>query len=136
MHKNLKNSPQFFKFLIVGGVSTIINYSTFYLLFSIFNIHYLYSSGTGYFTGLIVGYVLNRNWSFVEHKSSKRVTEFVKYLVLYIVSLLLSLISLELLVSILGVNALIANVVAIGISTIINFLGLKFIVFKNTTYND
>ena len=120
------------KFIIIGVVSTLINYGVFFALYSWFDIHYVVSSGIGYVIGLLVGYLFNRNWTFTDDKSDEKTKEFVLYIAVYGVSLLLSLGTIALLVDSLAWNPLLANVIAIGVSTITNFVGLKFFVFKHS----
>ena len=120
-------SNQFLRFCFVGGLSTIINYSVFYLLL-VSGIHYLISSAIGYLTGVLVGFTLNKKFTF-RSESKQYSIEITKYLFVYTASLFLGLGLLRLLVSF-GLSALLANVCSIGLTTITNFLGSKFFVFK------
>lgn len=115
------------KFVVVGIVSTIFNYTLFYILFSIFGINYLVSSAGGYLFGVIVGFCLNKIFTFGS-KSKRYVLEVSKYFSVYVVSLFLGLGLLKLLVHF-GVNILLANVFNIGLTTITNYLGSKYLVF-------
>jgi len=53
-----------YKFGIVGILSTTFNYGIFVVLYKIISIHYIVSSVTGYVSGLLLGYLLNKNWTF------------------------------------------------------------------------
>ena len=64
-----------FKFLIVGGLSTILNYAVFFIAYDLLNINYIISSALGYAIGLIFGYILNRNWTFAQDKAEKKSKE-------------------------------------------------------------
>jgi putative flippase GtrA len=127
---NKKFINQLVKFLVVGGLCTVLNYTVFYLNYSVIQINYVVASGIGYITGLILGYYLNRNWTFATEKShNQKRREFVIYITVYLISLVLSLLLVALLVDVLRFNPLLANVFAIGLSTITNFIGLKLVVF-------
>ena len=117
------------KFLIVGGVATTFNYGIFYILL-ITGINYVISSGIGYVSGIALGYIFNKVWAF-EYNKNHSAHLIINYLILYISTLLINVFSLWVMVECLYINVLIANIIAIGISTALNFLGLKFIVFKN-----
>lgn len=118
------------KFLIVGGIGTALNYVTFLLLFKLLNVHYIAASVIGYITGLILGYYLNKNWTYYAASSQNSEQKYIcKYLTVYMLSLLASQILLKFLVEQKIFNELIANVFAIGLSTLTNFLGTNFIVF-------
>ena len=126
---NLPMKNQFLKFIIVGLFSTIINYCLFYLLLNFVNINYLVSSSCGFIAGVFGGFYLNKNWTYND-KNNKSKTLLWKYFSLYLTSLLISLIFLKITVDYIGLNPEIANLLAIGITTCINFIGTKFMVFK------
>jgi putative flippase GtrA len=120
---------QFLKFIIVGIFSTFINYGLFYFLLNIFNINYLISSSLGFMAGVFGGFYLNKNWTYND-KNNQSKTLLWKYFSLYITSLLISLIFLKITVDYIGLNAEIANLLSIVITTCVNFIGTKFVVFK------
>ena len=119
---------QFFKFVTVGILSTSLNYSCFYVLFSFFSLNYMLSSATGYLFGVFVGFIFNKGWTFQYQIIT--VKEPLQYITVYTFSLLLGLAFLRLLVSKLNIPPEIANVATIALTTITNFSGLKFWVFR------
>lgn len=119
---------EFGKFSFVGLISTAINYGSFYVLYW-FGIHYLLASIIGYCAGVLVGYALNRTWTFAGKGAKAIGREFIFYWIVYLVSLLLSTLFLFFLVDVLTLSAPLANILAIGLSTATNFIGLKWIVF-------
>ena len=119
---------QFFKFVTVGILSTSLNYSCFYVLFSFFSLNYMLSSATGYLFGVFVGFIFNKGWTFQYQIIT--VKEPLQYITVYTFSLLLGLAFLRVLVSKLNIPPEIANVATIGLTTITNFSGLKFWVFR------
>jgi len=137
------NKKQLIRFIIVGGLSTVLNYSVF-SLFYFFGVFYVLASVVGYVSGLILGYILNRSWSFSSVIDNKKI-EFLFYSLAYLFSLLLSVASLRLAVDNFGISPWIGNLIAIAVSTIINFISLKLIIFnkqaiywfkKNSNYFD
>lgn len=127
--KVYKLKDRFFKFLFVGGFFTILNYAIFYVLFRFFGVHYIVSSATGYTIGLILGYFVNKFWTYGVSKDSKEDYAF-KYLLVYMVSLVTGALFLKFLVEYLLIDERISNVFSIGLSTMTNFLGTNFLVFK------
>ena len=115
------------KFLIVGGISTILNYGIFFSTFKIMNINFLIASGMGYITGLVLGYFLNKNWTF-NYKTETKKTK-LRYLIVYLINLILSLIILKILNYNLNLNPLVGNLIAIGYTTIANYICIKIFVF-------
>ncbi len=123
-------SQKFLRFLVTGGLSTIINYACFWGLYTLEVCSYIWASIFGYTVGLIFGYFLNKFWTF-EAKSRHDLQEIIKYITVYIISLIISTGVLYLLVEYLGVDPKIGQVGAIMVSTILNFIGLKIFVFKD-----
>jgi uridine kinase/putative flippase GtrA len=119
---------QFSRFLVAGGVSTVVNYLIFAVLNLGFGMGYLVASAVGYVSGFVVGFVLNKRYTFKSGAGWK--AEALKTFAVYGSSLVLNLSALAFLVKQAGMPPLHANVAAIGVSTIANFLGLKFISFR------
>ena len=124
----------FTKFCLVGGLSTIVNYAVFYVLFQFLGINYLISSALGYISGVFIGFNLNKKYTF-QSKSKEYIVEIIKYFMVYTVSLFLGLAVLKGQVTILGINILIANVFTIGFTTMTNYIGSRYIVFHESYIN-
>jgi len=120
-----------YKFGIVGIISTIINYSVFALLYKTFELYYIFSSVMGYICGLSLGYLLNKYWTYID-QIDKTKSYIFEYFILYMISLFVSQLFLFSVVEIIFINPMYANILAIGLSTIMNFLGTNFFVFKKT----
>ena len=96
---------------------------------NIFNEFYILCSSTGYIFGLLFGYHLNKNWTFVNQIILKKKYSFL-YFIAYFLSLIISQFFLYILVEIYYYDPKIANIGAIAFSTIMNFLSTNFIIFK------
>ena len=117
------------KFSIVGGSSTILNYSIFYILHIAIGLHYIFSSSFGYMIGLLGGYFFNKYWTFSK-KVNLKSTYLIKYIFAQIGGLILCQISLFLLVNSFKTNTLIANFLSLGIASIFSFLLIDLFVFN------
>jgi putative flippase GtrA len=126
---NRKTAVQFRNFAVVGVVSTICNYSIFFVLLRYLGVQYILASAIGFILGIFISYELNRRVSFESGGYAKK-KEFMLYVSVCLFSLVLSLITLRSLVEFFNVHVLLANLCAIGVSTITNFIGAKIIVFK------
>jgi len=125
----LTNTKEMRKFIVVGLGSTMVNYTIFFVFFKILSFYYLLASGAGFLTGLFFSYTFNRLWTF-ESQNEKKFREFILYASVCLVSLAVSLLALEFQVAFLHIDPLLANIVSIGISAVLNFIGLKIFVFK------
>lgn len=124
-------SKTFIRFIIIGLVSTSINYATFYGLYALNILHYASASAVGYCSGLGIGYFFNKAWTFeVEEHSIGGIS---KYLTTYFASLFLGLGCLAILVDSIGIPAWFSNILVIGLTTVTNFCGLRFWAFKEST---
>jgi putative flippase GtrA len=121
---------QVFPFLLVGACSTIITYSTFLIFLRIFGLHYLIANAAGFIFSIGFSYYCNQRWTF-DSKGSK---SFTKYISFYLVSLVLGSILLRILVEFFGFIPEIASLLAIAITTCVNFLGVKFLVFNTKSH--
>ena len=117
------------KFGVVGTISTAVNYGSFAFLFKIVGLYYLFSSVTGYMIGVLVGYLLNKNWTFVQQVNKSK-NYLMVYIIVYVVSLISSQLLLILLVEKIILDPLFANIYAIALSATMNFLGSNYFVFK------
>lgn len=121
--------PTLSKFIVIGIISTILNYTSFFIFYKYFKIYYLLSSTLGFILGLVIGFYFNKQWTFEYKGNNKNI--FIKYLTLYLISLIISQIFLYTLVSYLYIIPLIGNIFCICISTAINFIGLRMYIFRN-----
>lgn len=116
------------RFIGVGIISAVINYSLFYALLFLGSVNYLVSSSVGYLAGLLLGFFLNSNWTFGRYNLNQDILA--SYLFVYVSSLSLGLILLRILVHNFYVLPEIANIAILVFTTLSNFIGLKFWVFK------
>ncbi len=147
-----KNSKQLLKFLIIGALSTLISYSTFFSTLRFFAWHYLLANLAGFIVSVGFSYYCNQRWTFKNANIPKPIEDidsnknqpkfsqksnlnehkrsFANYFLFYFCSLLVATISLKILVDFFGIIPEIASIINIAGMTGINFLGLKFLVFK------
>lgn len=121
------NKVTFGKFLLVGALATIVNYGVFFLLFSA-DVNYILAATIGYCSGIVVGFVKNRTFTF--NSSNKRMyRKFISYILVYLVSLILGLGVLWICVNLFELVPTIGNLCSLVLTTITNYLGSKYFVF-------
>jgi len=126
---NPRHFQQFLKFIVVGGIATLINYAIFYGLLNYLHINYQVSFVAGFLAGVAAGYPLNKLWTY-KNKENTSLKIGTSYLAVYICSLCIGLAALHMLVIFLGFDPRLANLLVIGVTTCINFIGTKFLVFR------
>jgi len=120
---------QLLRFVVVGLFSTAVNYAVFALLLYGLHLHYQLASAAGFFAGLVAGFGFNKNWTYQEANKATPLL-WAKYVAVYGLSLLASLALLYGLVDRLGMDARLANLLGIVLTTCTNFIGTKFFVFR------
>jgi putative flippase GtrA len=120
---------QFIKFSLVGVLNTAIHYGVFYVLYSVGEFYYLLASGVGFCVAVTHSYILNKFWTFKRRGSRVR-EEFIKFFIVNIFSLAINLSGMAIFVELLAVQPPIAQMITIGLTLVINFLGNKFWTFR------
>ena len=113
------------KFLVGGGSAVITDALVYALLKQSMDVSA--AKAVSYIAGAAVGFVINKFWTFGSSKF--KVSEILKYIVLYGVSAIANTLVNKMALNIFG-STVFAFLCATGTSTIINFLGQKFVVFK------
>lgn len=121
---------RFIRFLFVSGVATVLNFAIFYALHKFLLIDYRIASGTGFFCGVVLGYFLNSRWTFRDSDDANPKKKFLKYYCVYLISLGINLLMMEVLVEYVGIYPSLSNLITIGITFISNYLGTRFWVFR------
>lgn len=117
------------KFCVTGGLNTIIDLVVTTLLNSLLCVNINVAKPIGYLCGMINSFVVNKKWTFkTENKNTKK--ELLKFIVVNLCMLALSLVLINTFKSTLDLNDTWANLISTGIVMIINFLVSNFWVFK------
>lgn len=119
---------EIFRFLIVGCLSTLLNYVVFLLSYWL-GFFYLTASAIGFISGVVLGYFLNKNWTYAVKRASTPGLV-IRYLLVYSFSLLAGLAFINILVGELGLSPLAGNILSICLTTFLNLIGTRFFVFK------
>ena len=116
-------------FAVVGLVSTLVNYGCFVVMYRLLQFHYILSSTIGYIIGLLLGYSLNKNWTF-SRKTVVGKSYIFPYSVAQIAALFFCQALLFCLVEFLQMDPLLANIVALAFAALLSFLLIDIYVFK------
>ena len=125
------------KFLSVGASGSAINLIIFWLLTARLEINYLVASATAFEVAMCSNYAWNNAWTFADRRRSSfaHVRGLVSYQIVAMGALAINLIVLQVLHGLLGLNALIANVLAIGAGAGWNFTLSVFWTWRATVLN-
>lgn len=124
---------QLLRFLLVGTSTVLLDFLTYKILLY-FGVQHSLAKTCSFLVGTIYAYFMNKHYTF--EKGSQHKTDFLKFIVLYLVSLGLNVgVNHLVLESLSGWNSswvvTVAFLIATGTSTVTNFIGQKFWVFKD-----
>ena len=130
-----KSSKQITRFLFVGGSSVAIDLLCYALLLG--KVDRVLAKGISYAVGVFVGFAGNKLWTFESRRKS--LSEPTLYVLVYGTTLALNIGINSFVCDVLstriqseGARQLIAFFVATGVTTLLNFLGLKHIAFRQS----
>lgn len=125
---NTDTLHQFVKYAITGSIAFCVEYTAFYLLYSVLGLWYIWSNSIAMTIAFSVSFTLNRLWSFKSKGNALK--QFIMYGTLFAINLCVSNITMYLFTDILGMRPLLSKLIAIGIILCWNFILNKKIIFK------
>lgn len=129
--KSRETSIQLLRYLFVGGIAALVDFSGFMVMTTALEAHYLLAQTIGFIAGITTNYTLSSLWIF--ESRHKRLIETSLFLATGLIGLLLSYTLLWLLIDILEItwfeNA-VAKLMTIGVVLLWNFSSRKWFVFQ------
>ena len=126
--KNVVN--EFVKFVVVGGVGTIINISILYLLTEKAGVYYLISAIFSFIIAMSSNFILNKIWTFKENIKLGIWKKYLQFGFVSMLALSVNLLFLYIFTEVLGIYYILSQILAIGMALMINFLGNKIWTFS------
>ena len=128
-----ETAKQIRRFIVIGVLSVLIDL-TVYTLLTRLGLMWDVSKGISYVSGMIFGFIFNKLWTFQSARRSP--AEPIIYVVLYTATLGVNVLVNRLVILVisawlpLGAVKGLAFLVATGVCTVLNFVGLKWITFR------
>jgi putative flippase GtrA len=125
---------EFYPYLIIGTVATIIDWSVFSLSVTKFQLHYQTALLIAYTTAAITHYIANKLFTF-KCKSKQLGSQLSVYITVTGASLLCSMGIIALFVSTFGFNKILSRMLTTGIMIVPNYLLHKHITFSKKIFS-
>ena len=119
------------KFLTTGAIGITINLSIYHTLVVV-GVQYLAGSAIALGIAMIVGFLLQKYWTFEEHSPERARVQFMQYVGVGLAGLALNSAVVYLLVGHFGVWYLLAQAIGAGIVAVFSFFMYREIIFKQT----
>lgn len=126
MRRNMLGK-QIFRFLVVGGSATVIDYGIMVALTELAGMNYLLSSGISFSVSVIYNYILSTKWVFLSDESRNSVWKFTVFVVLSIIGLGINLVFMWIFTDRLGISYMISKIGATVVVMVYNFISRKMI---------
>lgn len=125
-----KTGIQFLRYILVGWIVFIIDFSSLFILTEVFGIYYLISAALAFTLGLIANYFLSISWVFNTRILTKRHFELGIFAVIGIIGLFFNEVLIWFLTEDQEINYLISKIFASVLILFWNFYARKFILFR------
>ena len=119
---------KFGRFLIVGGINTGLMWLLYLFLVLVIDWHYTVALAVDYVCGILLGYVMNRYWTFASH--GRQINSFPRYALTYVVLFFFNLLLLGLLVEMDLLGPVTGQLVAFSVVTVCSFVSQNYWVFR------
>ena len=120
-----KIKKELLRFLLAGFGAVGTDLLIYYMLLNFLTPNI--SKGISFICGTFVAYFINKYWTF--EKKGKSYREIIKFATLYSITLGLNILTNELVMNSIKI-VLIAFIIATAVSTVVNFIGQKWWVFR------
>lgn len=121
---------QIFKFVIVGGLSFVLDFILYYIFTRFLSIGEMTSQVMSFSISLIFNYMMSMRYVFVSKDSLKKHHEFMIFVTLSVLGAGLNWLLFYLMVYVLSINDLITKIVVAGIVMVFNFVTRKLFIEK------
>ena len=122
---------QFFRYLFVGGVATVVDWGMLFLFTEFGHIHYLISTILAFVGGLVTNFLLSKQLVFKANEARvSPVMEFLSYAIIGVIGLGITELIMFLFTSCLDFHYMISKVIATVIVLFWNYMARRYAIYK------
>jgi len=121
---------QFFRYIFVGGVAFIVDFSSLFIFTDIFGVFYLISTVIAFILGLIANYALSISWVFNKRTLDNKLSEFTIFAFIGITGIFLNVLIIYVFTEYVGLFYLLSKIIAAALILFWNFSARKITLFR------
>jgi putative flippase GtrA len=121
---------QFFRYIFVGGIAFIVDFSLLFIFTDIFNIYYLISAALAFLIGTIVNYILSIYWVFDKRSLKNKSFEFGIFALIGFIGLGLNELIIWFFTEQIHFHYLVSKIISAWFVLLWNFSARKFLLFR------
>lgn len=130
MSPQLSLKTQLWRFLVTGGLSAIVDFGLYVLLYKFADLQPDLAKIIGWIAGTTTAYLLNRRWTFRAPPSTRRlIAVWALYITTFVVQVGLNHLLLRAF-DYSATGVVVAFVIAQGTATVINFIVQRLVIFR------
>ena len=137
--ENSETRKHILRFLVIGCLSVLMDALIYYVLTNLLNLQLDVSKAISYLSGMLIGFIGNKYWTFQSNLKTAR--EPIMYFIVYAATFFINIGCNRAAYSFFHdpqtggmsdqIEKVLAFLIATGITTILNFLGMRFIAFRS-----
>jgi putative flippase GtrA len=121
---------QFFRYIFVGGVAFIVDFSSLFIFTDIFGVFYLISAAIAFILGLIANYALSISWVFNKRTLDNKLSEFTIFAFIGVIGIFLNVLIIYVFTEYAGLFYLLSKIIAAALILFWNFSARKITLFR------
>ncbi len=127
--KQAYKNKLYIKYLISGGIATLIDFSLLYFFTDIVNLYYLISASIAFLVAFMISFYMQKFWTFRDNSRKKINKQFFLYFLVGIIGLGANFLGMYLLVEKYNIWYIYSQAITTSILAVGNFLVYRYIIF-------
>ena len=129
-----RTGNQFIRFALVGSSGVLVNLAVYALAIYGLSLHYMLAATLSFMVAMTNNFILNRFWTFQTHRSgsTRAGGQYFRYFVVTLFGYLVNMVLLWVFIDGFQWDKIMAQLLAILVTTMSNFLGSKLWAFRTT----
>lgn len=130
--KNMIGHIRLLRFAIGGLSIALAQILLLYILTEFVGLWYLLSSAISFCFAVITSFLVQKYWAFRDHSKERAVRQFLQFLIVAVIGIVINTASMFFWVDLLGVWYVLAQIITGFIIMVVNFTIYKFVIFRHT----